>query len=101
VWTGKGNTARRRFPPPESIADPAERLLSRRLYPEPRDLFLVQFRDVTKASIGGRASQVASDGGHVVSRVEPGGARYRVFVLDNASETRSIKALHGPYDSMR
>jgi beta-lactamase superfamily II metal-dependent hydrolase len=87
--------------PTHPSADVLKRLLSRRLYPEPRDVFLVQFRDVTKASIGGRASQVASDGGHVVIRVEPGGARYRVFVLDNASETRSIKAQHGPYDSMR
>jgi hypothetical protein len=87
--------------PTHPSADVLKRLLSRRVYPEPRDVFLVQFRDVTKASIGGRATQVASDGGHVVIRVEPGGGRYRVFVLDNSAETRSIKTVHGPYDSMQ
>ena len=85
--------------PTHPSADVLKRLLSRRVYPDPRDVFVVQFRDVTKASIGGRASQVASDNGHVVIRVDPGGARYRVFVLDNAAESRAITSVHGPYAS--
>ena len=87
--------------PTHPSADVLKRLLSRRVYPEERDVFVVQFRDVTKASIGARATQVASDNGHVVIRVEPGGARYRVFVLDNASETRGVTSVHGPYESVQ
>jgi hypothetical protein len=31
--------------------------------------------------------------------VNPGGASYRVFVLDNSSESFTVKAIHGPYES--
>ena len=85
--------------PTHPSADVLKRLLSTRIYPDPRDVFVVQFREVTKASIGARAAQVASDNGHVVIRVDPGGARYRVFVLDNDSEARGIRSVHGPYDA--
>lgn len=85
--------------PTHPSADVLKRLLSRRVYPDPRDVFLVQFRDATRAAIGGRASQVAAADGHMVIRVDPGGARYRVYVLDNTSEARTVKAVHGPYDS--
>ena len=85
--------------PTHPSADVLKRLLSTRIYPDPRDVFVVQFRDVTKASIGARATQVASDNGHVVIRVEPGGSRYRVYVLDNSSEARAVRSVHGPYDA--
>jgi hypothetical protein len=32
--------------------------------------------------------------------VDPGGAFYQVFVLDNSSESFTVKAIHGPYESM-
>jgi hypothetical protein len=76
-----------------------KRLLSERAYPGPRDVFILEFREPTKATIGARAEQVKSDGGHVVVRVTPGGAFYRVFVLDNSSESFTVKAIHGPYES--
>ena len=60
---------------------------------------MTEFRDVTKASIGTRASRVASDHGHVVVRVEPGGARYWVIVLDDTSESYKVRSVHGPYTS--
>jgi beta-lactamase superfamily II metal-dependent hydrolase len=85
--------------PTHPSADVLKRLLSTRIYPDPRDVFVVQFRDVTKASIGARATQVASDNGHVVIRVDPGGWRYRVYVLDNSSETAAVRSVHGPYDA--
>ena len=85
--------------PTHPSADVLKRMLSTRIYPDPRDIFVVQFREVTKASIGARAAQVASDNGHVVIRVDPGGASYRVYVLDNAGETRAVKSVHGPYVS--
>lgn len=79
--------------------DVLKRMLSRRLYPEPRDIFITEFRDATKATIGARATQVASDHGHVVIRVEPGGARFWVIVLDDTAETYRVTAVKGPYTS--
>lgn len=79
--------------------DVLKRMLSRRLYDQPRDIFITEFRDATKATIGARATQVASDHGHVVVRVAPGGATFRVFVLDDAAETYRVTAVSGPYTS--
>jgi len=79
--------------------DVLKRMLSRRLYPEPRDIFVSLFRNETKAAIGARATQVASDHGHIVIRVEPGGDRYWVFVLDDTTDSYRVLSVHGPYDS--
>ena len=78
-----------------------KRLLNRRIYAEDRDIFILEFHEETKAAIGGRAGQVASDHGHVVVRVAPGGASYRVFVLDNRTEAGEVLSTHGPYSSGR
>jgi beta-lactamase superfamily II metal-dependent hydrolase len=77
--------------------DVLKRMLSRRVYPEPRDIFITEFRDATRATIGARATQVASDHGHVVVRVEPGGARFWVIVLDDTTESYRVTAIKGPY----
>jgi hypothetical protein len=79
--------------------DVLKRMLSPRVYPEPRDVFVTLFRDATKTATGARAAQVASDHGHIVLRVEPGGARYWVLVLDDATESYRITSVHGPYES--
>ena len=76
-----------------------KRLMSERAYPGPRDVFILELREPTKAAIGPRAEQVKSDGGHVVVRVARGGASYRVFVLDNTTESFIVKTIHGPYDA--
>ena len=86
--------------PTHPSPDVLKRMLSKRLYPQPRDIFITEFRGVMKAATGARASQVASDHGHVVVRVEPGGARYRVFVLDDRTESYKILSVHGPYDAL-
>ena len=77
--------------------DVLKRMLSKRVYPEERDIFITVFRTETQATIGARATQVASSHGHVVVRVEPGGARYWVVVLDDTAETYKILSVHGPY----
>jgi hypothetical protein len=79
--------------------DVLKRMLSPRLYPQPHEIFVTLFRGATKASIGSRAAQVASDHGHVVVRVEPGGARYWVLVLDDTTESYRITSVRGPYTS--
>lgn len=78
-----------------------KRLLNRRIYAEDRDIFILEFRDETKAAIGARAEQVASDHGHVVVRVAPGGGSYQVFVLENRTESHAVLSIHGPYPSGR
>jgi hypothetical protein len=77
--------------------DVLKRMLSTRIYPERRDIFVTLFRDATKTATGARATQVASDHGHIVVRVEPGGARYWVLVLDDATESYRVTSVHGPY----
>ncbi len=77
--------------------DVLKRMLSKRVYPQDRDIFITIFRKETQATIGARATQVASSHGHVVVRVEPGGARYWVLVLDDEAETYKILSVHGPY----
>lgn len=76
-----------------------KRLLSPRAYDGPRDVFLLQFYESTKAAIGPRATQVQSDGGHVLVRVAPGGGSYRIFVLSDADESGRVLASPGPYPS--
>ena len=78
-----------------------KRLLNERIYPEARDIFVLEFRDEMKAAIGSRAERVASDHGHVVVRVAPGGGSYQVFVLENRTESRAVISTHGPYPSGR
>jgi hypothetical protein len=77
--------------------DVLKRMLSPRVYPDPRDIFITLYRDATKATTGARAMQVASDHGHVVVRVEPGGARYQVIVIDDTRESYRVRSVHGPY----
>ena len=77
--------------------DVLKRILSTRVYPQPRDVFVTLFRDATQATTGARATQVASDHGHVVVRVEPGGARYWVVVLDDTTESYRVRLVKGPY----
>jgi beta-lactamase superfamily II metal-dependent hydrolase len=85
--------------PTHPSPDVLKRLLSKRIWPGPRDVFVTRLRDATKATIGPRATQVASDAGHVVVRVAPGGASYRVYVLDDTNESGAVKSVHGPYVS--
>jgi hypothetical protein len=77
--------------------DVLKRMLSPRIYPDQRDIFVTLFRDATKTATGARAARVASDHGHLVVRVEPGGARYWVLVLDDAVESYRMLSVHGPY----
>ena len=80
--------------PTHPSPDVLKRMLSPRIYPQPRDIFVTLFRDATKAATGARATEVASDHGHIVVRVEPGGARFWVLVLDDAAESYQIGRAH-------
>jgi beta-lactamase superfamily II metal-dependent hydrolase len=85
--------------PTHPSPDVLKRMLSPRIYPDPRDIFITLFRPPTKATTGPRATQVASDRGHIVVRVEPGGGRFTVYVLDDTQSGYPIKLVKGPYTS--
>lgn len=79
--------------------DVLKRILSTRLYPPPHDVFITTLRTPTAASIGPRVDQLKATHGHIVVRVAPGGATYRVYVLDDLSPSAPVLSVHGPYVS--
>ena len=74
------------------------RLRSPRVYPGPRDIFANNMHPANKTVVVG-LDKLASERGHVVVRVAPGGAGYRVVILDDAAETYRVTAVHGPYEA--
>ena len=42
---------------------------------------------------------IASDHGHIVVRVAPGGASDVVSVLDDTTDSAAVRSVHGPYSS--
>jgi beta-lactamase superfamily II metal-dependent hydrolase len=85
--------------PTHPSQDALKRMMAPRLYPGPRDIFATLIRPPTRASIGARADQLKADHGHIVVRVAPGGESYRVFVLDDTTEARTVLGVFGPYEA--
>lgn len=75
------------------------RLRSPRWKPAAPDLFITSLLDAPRAIFSYLGESFRSTEGHVVVRVEPGGASYRVIILDAASESPRVKAVFGPYQS--
>ena len=77
-----------------------QRMLAQWIYPGERDIFTTNLKESTKEVIGeGRAAQLKSQQGHIVIRVHPGGDHYDIYILDDATESFTVKAIHGPYES--
>jgi hypothetical protein len=74
------------------------RLQSMRIYPGPRDVFATHMHDANRVVVVG-LDRLASDHGHVVMRVAPGGKTYTVIVLDDKTESYRVTSVHGPYES--
>ncbi len=75
------------------------RLLSKRLYSEPRDIFATGMMEANRIVIGPMLDQLKSSQGHILLRVAPGGDSFRVIIIEDSAETYRIKAVHGPYQS--
>lgn len=75
-----------------------KRMTSQATWPGPRDVFVTNVSPATFKTTYG-IEDAASTQGHVVIRVAPGGASYRVFVLDDSDEEQRVKAVFGPYAS--
>jgi len=74
-------------------------LYSTELYPGPRDLFSLGLHPAAALACDRFTNRLKSRQGHVVVRVEPGGASYRVYVIDDSDESGRVKAVFGPYMS--
>jgi hypothetical protein len=85
--------------PTHPSQDSLKRMLTQRLYPGPHDVFAVTLREPTKASIGARVDQMKATHGHIVVRVPPGGDQFKVYVLDDTTESANVVAVFGPYAS--
>lgn len=77
---------------------PLDNMLSQRLYPGPRDIYATAMKPENVVA-NKRVREMTSINGHVVVRVEPGGAQYRIVVLDNSDESDRVLSVHGPYAS--
>jgi beta-lactamase superfamily II metal-dependent hydrolase len=88
------------------------RMTSERIYPGPRDIFMTNsgwpgrrehmvklFGEAETVWLLGQIEKTAARQGHVILRVEPGGASYRVIVTDDRDESGNVLSVHGPYDS--
>jgi beta-lactamase superfamily II metal-dependent hydrolase len=92
--------------------DVMRRMLSEKIYPGPRDIFMTNSdwagRREIMAKLFGQAdatwvweqiTKVAARQGHVLLRVEPGGGRFRVIVIDDSKHDGNVTSVHGPYES--
>ena len=43
--------------------------------------------------------RLASDAGHIVLRVSPGGGEFRVLIVDHTTESHNVVNVFGPYPS--
>lgn len=73
-----------------------QQMVSKSLWHGPRDIFITNVTPATRATTY-QLDQAKSQQGHVVIRVDSGGATYRVYVLDDSDEEQRVKAVFGSY----
>lgn len=76
-----------------------DNMLSKRLYPGKRDIFVTALKEENRIATR-RLAEITSGNGHVVVRVEPGGAAYQILILDNMTESDTVLSEHGPYRTL-
>ncbi|MEX2299868.1 MAG: hypothetical protein WD733_02960 [Bryobacterales bacterium] len=79
--------------------DVLERLLAKQLYPDDRLVLATGMAQSNREVIGAMIDQLASADGHIVVRVQPGGAKYEAIVLDASDESMRVKQVFGPFES--
>lgn len=77
--------------------DSLERMLSRRLYPEAREVFATGLSPANAMAHPWLTDRLAAHDGHVVVRVAPGGGSYSIVVTDNRDEGDRVLATWGPW----
>ncbi|MES2697784.1 MAG: hypothetical protein V4773_30255 [Verrucomicrobiota bacterium] len=92
--------------------DLLRRMLSEKMYPGLRDVFLTNtewngrkehmlklYGETDTAWLQEQLRKAAVGQGHVIVRVDSGGASYRVIALDDSREDGAVLSVHGPYTS--
>ncbi|MGH7944930.1 MAG: ComEC/Rec2 family competence protein [Opitutaceae bacterium] len=92
--------------------DLLRRLLSERIYPGPRDVFMTNgmwpgrrehmvklYGEPETVWLIEQFKKMPGTQGHVVVRVDAGGGRYRVMVVDDSKPEGAVRSIHGPYES--
>ena len=75
------------------------RILSKRLYSSDRDVYATNIHPAAKIVIGNLINRLKSMHGHIMIRVEKGGDRYWVFVLDDSEfGNYNLLSKNGPYE---
>ena len=71
-------------------------ILSQELYPAQRMVFSTAMKPENVIATR-RIAELASQNGHVIFRVAPGGTSYEIFVRDSSAESGRITAHFGPF----
>lgn len=79
--------------------DVLDRMYSTLLYPGARDVLATNIAPANRIVIGPLLDRLASSRGHIVVRVDRGGATYRALILEDTDESMRVKAVLGPYQS--
>lgn len=85
--------------PSHPAPDVLKRIVNSRYPPATRYLFATDMRESARTVIGARANTLSQSTGHVIIRVEPGGARYWVIVTANSDERDIVTSVRGPLDA--
>jgi hypothetical protein len=70
--------------------DVLERALNPRLYPGSRDIYATAIHPAAELAMHRLIARLASTDGHIVCRVDDGGRRYRMIVIDSRDEADRI-----------
>jgi beta-lactamase superfamily II metal-dependent hydrolase len=71
-------------------------LFSKAIYPGPRDVFATLVKEENRIA-NKKTDDLRSRNGHIVVRVEPGGAVFHVHILSNEDEEDRVIGSFGPY----
>lgn len=74
-----------------------ERMQSKKIYPGERDIFATNTPEISRIYVGGYLRKLKGDRGHIVIKVHPEGNSFHVYMLDDTTETYTVKSVHGPY----
>jgi len=86
--------------PSHPAPDVLKRLVNSRLPPARRWIYVTDLRPSARTVIGPRSQAVAGPPGHIVVRVDQGGSRYWVIVVDNTDESDRVLDLDGPFTTL-
>lgn len=62
-------------------------------------IFTTNLTDANKARLGQQLAKFKSTSGHIVVRVDPGGDKYTIYVLNDTDEKYIVQRALGPYNS--